>query len=343
LQENFISKNGEVLIGSKDKLPRISVANRINGCKGKLHNSLVHKSMPVNCSREPKHPISQYTIERIEQMIEAVSIVANQNDRTLRRYRSNLSLFEEKLQYLRARRRFMIWLLKRTGLRPSEMVEMKVTDHLHILQNLKLIIPTKKRRRHNAPNRSFPISLKDAATVQRYLSCRDRFISYLGKVSSSVPDVFFLGDNGSAIKKSSLEKDFSRLAKLSGFVDTQVCISMFRHRFITFEVIVHFKEFLECSGKTRQIMTDADYRSILRRIASKTGHGSEESLWHYIDLAWAELDVWGGVERALERLQAADQLFEQLLDLKTFAVNQSRNDIAAELGKIIDDASTFRN
>ena len=70
------------------------------------------------------------------------------------------------------------------------------------------------------------------------------------------------------------------------------------------------------AGKTRQLMTDADYRSILKRIATKTGHGSEESLWHYIDLAWQEMDVWANVDRNLERLHAADRFYEDLLDLR---------------------------
>ncbi len=63
-------------------------------------------------------------------------------------------------------------------------------------------------------------------------------------------------------------------------------------------------------------MTDADYRSILKRVAVKTGHGSVESLWHYIDLAWDEMDVWGNVDMALERLRATDRFYEELLDLR---------------------------
>lgn len=91
---------------------------------------------------------------------------------------------------------------------------------------------------------------------------------------------------------------------------------MFRHRFITYEVVVHLKEFMSNAGKSRQMMTNADYESILKRVATKTGHGSVQSLWHYIDLAWREIDVWGGVGRAVERLHAADRLHDDLLALK---------------------------
>ncbi|MER2540047.1 MAG: hypothetical protein ABTQ26_12475 [Azonexus sp.] len=76
------------------------------------------------------------------------------------------------------------------------------------------------------------------------------------------------------------------------------------------------KEFMEVSGKSRQMMTDIDYESILKRVAVKTGHSDPQSLWHYIDLAWDELGVWGAVDKAIARLHAADQLFAELLNLQ---------------------------
>ena len=105
-------------------------------------------------------------------------------------------------------------------------------------------------------------------------------------------------------------------------------------------------EFMGSAGKTRQLMTDADYRSILKRIATKTGHGSEDSLWHYIDLAWQEMDVWANVDRNLERLHAADRFHEELLDLRhSLAANpmfvsakQALDAVAERLSAIVNDA-----
>jgi hypothetical protein len=130
------------------------------------------------------------------------------------------------------------------------------------------------------------------------------------------PKTVFLGVEGEAIRKTSLEKDFERLVRASGHTDVQACLSMFRHRFITYEVMVHLKEFMGSAGKTRQLMTDSDYRSILKRITAKTGHGSPESLWHYIDLAWEEMDVWAHVDRHLEHVYASDTVHQELLDLQ---------------------------
>jgi hypothetical protein len=205
-----------------------------------------------------------------------------------------------------------------TGLRPSELVEMSVKEHDNILAKRTLKIPTKKRRKIIAPKRSFPLLLNAATVVHRYLIARTTYCETL-KGAGGEPnpgDAFFLTLDGEPIKKSSLEKDFERLADEAGYKDVQACLSMFRHRFITYEVTAHLKEFIDKSGKSRQMMTDIDYESILKRVAVKTGHGSIQSLWHYIDLAWEELGVWGSVDKAIARLHAADQLFADLLALQ---------------------------
>ncbi len=299
------------LIGQKETSPRIAV-RRAHNPHGTRQGTYyyVHRAMPTSNSREPKQPIAQSMMEDIELMIEKLSDFEAQKEPATRRHRQNADQLRAQLEYIRARRRFMVWIMKRTGLRPAEMTELPLKVNTTVLQTKRLIIPTKKRRKTLAPLRSVPITLKDAAIFQRYLIARDRYIDQLRRRDPDycAPDVLFLSAEGEAVKKTSLEKDFERLVK--------ACLSMFRHRFITYEVIVHLKEFMGSAGKTRQLMTDADYRSILKRIATKTGHGSEDSLWHYVDLAWQEMDVWANVDRNLERLRAADRFYEDLLDLR---------------------------
>jgi hypothetical protein len=241
----------------------------------------------------------------------------------------------------------MVWIMKRTGLRPAEMTELPLKTNESILHTKRLIIPTKKRRKQIAPLRSMPVTLPDAAIFQRYLIAREKYIRQLQESDPTYrcPDVLLLCADGEAIKKISLEKDFERLVKACGYTDVQACLSMFRHRFITYEVIAHLKEFMGSAGKTRQLMTDADYRSILVRIAAKTGHGSPESLWHYIDLAWEEMDVWTNVDRHLERVHAADRLYEELLDLRhsldanpALSPVQILDIVADRLSAIVNDA-----
>ncbi len=214
---------------------------------------------------------------------------------------------------------------------------MSVKDHENILTTRTLMIPTKKRRREVAPMRRFPILLDAATVVYRYLLSRTAYCDVL-KWAGLGPEPgtgFFLTLEGKPIKKTSLEKDFERLVVLAGYKDTQACLSMFRHRFITYEVTVHLKEFIDKSGKSRQMMTDIDYESILKRIADKTGHLSVQSLWYYIDLAWEELGVWASTDKALARLHAFDQLFTDGLQLK-HELEKSGKRLPKELQPFLD-------
>lgn len=352
-QKNFMLLLRTPLIGEQSVSPQI-IVKRIKNDKSRNRNQQIeyyytHSAMPTSESRDPKRPIANAVIEDILRVINLQSVLEERSARFVQRYRNNPSLLAAQLEYMRARRHFLVWMMKRTGLRPSELVEMSVKEHGNILATRTLKIPTKKRRKIKAPIRSFPIRLNDATVVHRYLIARTTYCQTLqGAGGEPNPgDSFFLSPYGKPIKKSSLEKDFERLTIEAGYKDVQSCLSMFRHRFITYEVTAHLKEFIENSGKSRQMMTDIDYESILKRVFAKTGHGSVQSLWHYIDLAWEELGVWGSIDKNIARLHAADQLFAELLalqhDIETSGncqVNRKIDlkQIADRLGEIISIA-----
>jgi len=308
------------LIGEQSISPQITV-RRIKNSRSRNKRAayfFTHSAMPTSESREPKRPIALPIIEDIQRCINRQSKLEERSTRFVQRHLYTPDLLAAQLEYMRARRHFMVWMMMHTGLRPSELVAMDVSEHEEILKTRKLIIPTKKRRKIVAPKRSFPIQLNAATVVLRYLTARTKYCESLIACGEEPKpgNAFFLTLSGYPIKKASLEKDFERLAVEAGYKDVQVCLSMFRHRFITYEVTAHLKEFIDNSGKSRQMMTDIDYESILKRVATKTGHASVESLWHYIDLAWAEMGVWGSVDKAIARLHAADQLFADLLTLQ---------------------------
>lgn len=322
-QETFMLILRTPLIGEERVSPQITIKkiknSRYRAKDKRTACCYTHSAMPTDESREPKRPIALSIIEDVQRCIDRQSMPEERSPRFLQRYRNAPPLFlAAELEYMRARRHFMLWMMMHTGLRPSELVEMSIQEHKEVLAKRTLEIPTKKRRKNKAPKRSFPISLNEAAVVRRYLISRAEYCEMLDQkgVKCNSGDAFFLTVDGEPLKKSSLEKDFERLVNAAGYRDVQACLSMFRHRFITYEVIAHLKEFINKSGKSRQMMTDIDYESILKRVATKTGHGSAQSLWHYIDLAWEELDVWGSIDKALVRLHAADELFADLLALQ---------------------------
>lgn len=352
-QKTFMLLLRTPLIGEQSVSPQITI-KRIKNDKSRTKNRRIeyyytHAAMPTPESREPKRPIALPVIEDIQRCINRQSVLEERSAHFVQRYRNDTALLAAQLEYMRARRHFMVWMMMHTGLRPSELMEMSVKEHDGILTTRTLKIPTKKRRKINAPKRSFPIMLNAATVVHRYLIARTTYCETL-KGSGGEPnpgDAFFLTLDGVPLKKASLEKDFERLADEAGYKDVQACLSMFRHRFITYEVTAHLKEFIDKSGKSRQMMTDIDYESILKRVAVKTGHGSVQSLWHYIDLAWEELGVWGSIDKAIARLHAADQLFADLLALQheteTLGNRQANRtidlqQIADRLGEIISIA-----
>jgi len=223
------------LIGEQDVSPQI-IVRRIKNDKSKTRNSqnkyyYTHSAMPTEESREPKRPIANTVIEDILRSIDRQSVLEAQSARFVQRYRNTPALLAAQLEYMRVRRRFMVWMLRRTGLRPSELVEMSIMAHLNILVTLALKIPTKKRRKIKAPIRSFPILLNDATVVHRYLIARTTYCEILQDAGGepNPGDSFFLTLDGKPIKKSSLEKDFERLTVDAGYKDVQACLSMFRH------------------------------------------------------------------------------------------------------------------
>lgn len=334
------------LIGEARESPQIIVA-RVKNTDPNLKFNMyhyVHRAMPTSESREPKRPIALSVIEDIEKCIDDKSLSERQSSSL----RNRPVYFEASLAYLRGRRHFMMWYMKRVGLRPSEMIETELERNLDVLSTKKILIPTKKLRRKVAPLRSFPVRLQDATVFHRYLVLRQNYIDVLRQsgVDVSKSTSLFLSVNGTPVKKASLARDFARLAQSAGYQDVQVCFSMFRHRFITYEVIAHIKEFMSRVGTSRHMMTETDYESILKRVAVKTGHKNVKSLWHYIDLAWDEIDVWGGVDRAISRLHAGDKFFNDLLSLQhDLAVGKASEetqqfvkDFTFRLGEVMDAA-----
>jgi site-specific recombinase XerD len=341
LNKTYLRNHEVPLIAEKGSGAQITIRYHRNHHKKKGYNDIYvsHPCMPTKDSPETVRPIPLSVIQKLEQHTEDISLIENQSEMTKRR-ETDQQHFTRKLEYLRARRRFMIWLLRRTGLRPDELASMTETENSNVLQTKLLIIKTAKRRKKVTPKRQFQITTKDALIVKRYLSNRDTWLNHLvaTKRLEAKESALFLSENGKAISKESLTRDFARLVEGIGLSDTKTCLSMFRHRFITYEVIAYLTEFMDNTNKSKILMTDEDYRGILRKVTDKTGHGSPESLWQYIDLAWEEMNVWSSAEKKLEQSRAVEQIHSEILDLKSNIRTQTLSN--KQLLSIVDDKLT---
>src|SRR5471030_1210392 len=208
--DNFFLFGDAKLISESSGSSQITVERHKNPYTKRFY--FLHRAMPKPNSTDPKTPIGSPIIEAIEDAINELSLLEKQPEPFRRRFQKQPMLLSAQLEYMRARRKFMVWLLKRTGLRPSEMVAIDVSLHSNILNKRILFIPTRKQRKDVAPLREFPITLKDAGVVQRYLLTLQKYrVTLAAHNSSNHPEnSLFLSASGGNVEKSSLERDFAR-------------------------------------------------------------------------------------------------------------------------------------
>lgn len=333
-QKTFLMHTDMVLIGELSEAPCITVRIRVNenyyaasNRKIKMEitvpeldtsgsHYLHHPSFPVAVSVDPKQPITLPQIQAIEKTIDAKALVAIKGVSGQPKNSTTFKLVAAKAEYMRARRMFTVWLMKRTGLRPKELLGTPLDQD--VIKNKSIEIPTMKRGMDTPPIRKFPVGLKDALRFIKYTASRAAFVRVLKEHNPAYvdPAQILLAESGKAVKKPSIAKDFKRLANESGFEDANACLKMFRIRFITQQVAAHLKEKIQQTGRDQRTFEDADYTAILKRIAELTGHKDEKSLWCYVAKGWEELGLWIDVDRNIGRLNAADVFFDELLDLR---------------------------
>jgi hypothetical protein len=328
--------NGRKLIGARSEGAAITV--KIQQNSHTRHNYLNHRYLPPAVSTDPKLPIDPSMLEAIDAMIDSLEFRANHPEPALRRFSGDEEYINNCLSYHAARRNFMIFMMRTTGLRPEEMARMSVTANDKSVRAPQpfLILPTMKRRSLNPPLRNFPISPDQSMRVIIYLRARNRWLSYCASRNStaSQTDKIFLSvgsaSPGKPVSKSALQKDFEVLCNRAGFSNQQVCFSMFRHRFITDLVHLHLLAF---DGQ-KTVMNKQDYRTLLEKVREKTGHKSIDSLWHYIDLVRGMEGVWDPVNELIRLTQDAEQLRYNLREVHKVGRNGTFENMS--LSEILD-------
>lgn len=353
-QDNLHLRPGR-LIGTSSEGSAITVKRKLNP-----HNNcyyFYHRYLPPSESTDPKLPISTTMIEHIEAVIDELEYPESYPEAALRRFGGDDELLQEYLGYITARRNFMVFMMRTSGLRPEEMARMPLLENNKSVRAKipMLILPTMKRRMLNPPLREFPITIKQAMRVRLYLRSRKAWIDCCKKINPKLtePKSMFLstepGNLGKGVGKGALHKDFEKLCNRADYRNHQSCFSMFRHKFITDLVVIHLKAFNNQTGELNR----QDYRSLLEKVREKTGHKSINSLWHYIDLAQNLAGVWDPVDKAISRTHAAEELSYELRqlrrDLRGGVLNQMPADqiidhISMRIEQIISDTkSEFNN
>ncbi len=195
-------------------------------------------------------------------------------------------ILNAKNEYLYSRRNITLKLQGLTGLRPDELNNIPVELNSDPVKTRKLIIPTSKRRKKPAPLREFQLTLEDALEISIYLDDRQKFVETIGAKRETATN-FLLSQSGTSVETRSIARDFRRLCELAGLESVQVCLSMFRHRFITTQIAYEINKELKRDIAQKDLWLEAVQRKILSRVAKLTGHLDPMSLKHYFSEAFA--------------------------------------------------------
>lgn len=303
-QNSNIYFSDTILIGTAEANAKITITWKQSSYTRARY--IHHLAMPPRSSpiRE-KSPISSEVISNLENSISTGSTISYQ-------CKTTPYLATYITDYLYERRTFCLWLFKRSGLRPAELTEIPVEENRNHLGTGAILIPTKKTRNTKPVLRTFYLSMSEGSRVARYLRARSTFLTNLKKHGRVVEEtnVFLLTNNGKPLNRSALTKEFQRLATKAGYVNQKVCMSMFRHRFITKEIQLYLKEFSKTQDKY-DFSDNVLYQSILKRIATKTGHKSVHSLWSYINLAINDLFIFADADELIDQ----SNLYEEGMQL----------------------------
>lgn len=264
-----------------------------------------------------KSPISETMIQDIRDEIFRRSDVDKLPAPSKLKYLADPEVFCATNRYLYERRMFLVRAFKLTGARTEELYDLPLDVNAEILVTKELVLPTKKRRFAVSPRR-FKVDLRDARLVSKYINARKNYQAFLvGRgIYYNNPNQFFLGANGTDLKKASLTKEFDRLCKDAGIVDTRSCLSMFRHRFITREIHARLLIKFATNPVLRNGVTPELRDDVCRDILPLTGHAQIKSLWHYFD---AEYNLMTSSSPYSEKLHAKaklEALREDLTDMR---------------------------
>lgn len=299
IQENLVRDRR--IVGVDDKIVRyqIKLVSKVSSYKGKKGYGKALNVFPLSVPSAVtprKRPIATVNIKKLwTTLSEEKSTLSNKLKGKFTKKQQT-----EHIEYMYRRRELQLILLEATGLRPQELITIECASNKNNLIESKLSIPTLKGRIDSRENkRLIPIDRSIAIKIELFISLhREKLIQRLltSNIIESVNDIddvlYLNAENGKEVLPDAAYQEFRRLTAKAG-IKEKSCQSMFRHRFITNMVKLHLISFMDKNPlKNQHIMTDNDYRTILKKIASFTGHKDHDSLFEYIDLAWEELDAF---------------------------------------------------
>lgn len=312
LQSDIMQGVALVGIGSEFRI-RLVERKVIDSKRNRQILMRVYHRLPPRDTKEPKRPMGR---DKRNALWSAVSDMAGLTFAMLPMWARGGDHEALLSAYLKARRELLLELLEATGARPGELSRLSVSINENCYKSHGLVLVTLKRRRH--VERKIPlqpsVAMRLTVFIKKQRAMLLKVIESAG-IKTNPLDRVFLGIYGEPMSERTMTSEFRRISVAAGLGDYQSCMSMFRHRFITKQVAIHLGIYIGSENKAKEMMTDSDYRTILKKVATVTGHGNEESLMHYLDLAWDELGVGNQLDSAMAIDASIESASTQIISL----------------------------
>ncbi|KAE9642563.1 site-specific integrase [Pseudomonas sp. PB103] len=316
LTENYPNLSKTPLIGLKNSGANITISYETNPKTKRCYmvHPLLVAPVPYN---DDKVAIDEHIIQKIQDEIfrkrDWEDLPASSRLKSI----SDLELYDATSVYLYERRMFTLRMMKLTGLRPEELFDLDLELNQNISNTLEIVIPTKKRGTP-APLRRFKINAADARRFAIYVEARKAYIDFLAdrNILFDQPNNIFLGENGSRLKKESITKEFDRLCLGAGLSGTRVCLSMFRHRFVTRQINIRLEERFAQTPALKKGWTPALRDDVCAEVAQLTGHSDPASLHHYFHAEYKALTSSSTYSSMLEAQDELDSVKDTLTALE---------------------------
>lgn len=320
---------------------QVVIEYRVNQRNG--HREIYHRYLkPPQPDKDDKNVITEVMIRTLLNSIFIAHDIDNLPVKSRTKLVADPVLFIATNNYLYERRIFTIRMMKLTGLRPEELLEIPLDLNDDVQKSRYIAIPTKKQG-FPPPIRKFNISIQSALNFSRYLHHRENYLKLLiqRKIISTPPSSILVGERGKPIKKESITKEFSRLCKSAAFDEVRCCLSMFRHRFITREIHGLLLERFVLHPELKVQWTDALREDICSIVKSKTGHRQTKSLYNYFH---EEYRMIIKDEERVSHLRTIDELSDNqdlVIELKYKARLQHNPKAAALADRIQNDIDSL--
>lgn len=326
LQEEMLSGVKLIGVGPEYRI-RLVERRTLDSRRNRHIVQLLYHRLPPRDTKEPKRPISR---EKRNLLWQAVGKLVEAN-LVLPPWAKKTGDATMLAGYLKARRELLLELLEATGARPGELSMLSASDNEDCYKKGELVLITLKRRRYIERKIKLQpgVAMRLTVFLKRHRATLLKAIRATG-IEPAAGGRVFLGITGLPISARSMVSEFCRISKSAGLAEYQSCMSMFRHRYITKQVAIHLRIYLSENNKTKEMMTDGDYRTVLKKVAATTGHGSELSLLPYIDLAWEELGMTDQIGKAVAIDASIESVMTQIISM-TGVMERGEGRSAAEL------------